>query len=516
MGDAVERLDSSAAPLLAMQGVGKRFGGVRALDGVDLEVRAGEVHALVGENGAGKSTLMHILAGVHQPDGGRIAWEGQDVVLSNEHVAQQLGIAIVFQERSLFSSLTVAENIFAGRQPVSGWGMIDRRSLHEQTREILERVGLACDPNAPLAGLSAAQQQMVEIAKALSLNAKLIIFDEPTAALTERETNALFGVVAQLRARGVAIIYISHRLEEIFEIADRVTVLKDGKWQGTFAISQTTTDELIRQMVGREISRRHNRGGVSGGETPPVLEVRHLNDHSLEGEVKTVLRDISFQVRAGEIVALAGLSGAGRTELALSIFGARPHDTGEILIDGRKVEINSPGDAIAAGLAYLPEDRKEGGLFLEMTMAQNIAVAALKDFGSWWFHDGKSAAAAEEFRKKLRITSQSVKQVTQSLSGGNQQKVVLAKWLLVRPKVLIVDEPTRGIDVGAKAEVHDLLRELARKGTAVVVISSELPEVLAIADRIVVMHEGRITAELNGVEATEETILRYASLSVVV
>lgn len=516
MGDAVEQLDGAPAPLLSMHGVSKRFGGVQALDGVNLEVRAGEVHALVGENGAGKSTLMHILAGVHQPDGGRIVWEGKEVILANEHVAQQLGIAIVFQERSLFSSLTVAENIFAGRQPVSGWGMIDHRSLHEQTREILGRVGLACDPKAPLAELSAAQQQMVEIAKALSLNAKLIIFDEPTAALTERETAALFSVTAQLKGRGVAIIYISHRLEEIFGIADRVTVLKDGRWQGTFAVSQTTTDELIRRMVGRGISRRHDRGGVRGSEAPAVLEVRHLNDHSLEGEVKTVLRDISFQVRAGEIVALAGLSGAGRTELALSIFGARPRDTGEILIDGRKVEINSPSDAIAAGLAYLPEDRKEGGLFLEMTIAQNVAAAGLKDFGSWWFQDGKSAAAAEEFRNKLRITSQSVKQVTQSLSGGNQQKVVLAKWLLVRPKVLIVDEPTRGIDVGAKAEVHDLLCELAGSGTAVVVISSELPEVLAMADRILVMHEGRITAELSGVEATEETILRYASLSVVV
>jgi rhamnose transport system ATP-binding protein len=514
MTNAVEQLDRSRVPLLVMHGVSKRFGGVRALDSVNLEVRAGEVHALVGENGAGKSTLMHILAGVHQPDGGRIVWEGKEVILSNEHVAQELGIAIVFQERSLFSSLTVAENIFAGRQPVSGWGMIDRRSLHEQTRERLERVGLACDPKTPLAELSAAQQQMVEIAKALSLNAKLIIFDEPTAALTERETTALFSVIAQLKGDGVAIIYISHRLEEIFGIADRVTVLKDGTWQGTFAVSQTTTDELIRHMVGRDISRRHDKDGVRGSEGPAVLEVRHLNDHNLEGEVKTVLRDISFRVRAGEIVALAGLSGAGRTELALSIFGARPRDTGEILIDGRKVEINSPSDAIDAGLAYLPEDRKEGGLFLEMTIAQNVVAAGLKDFGSWWFQDRRGATAAEEFRKKLRITSQSVKQVTQSLSGGNQQKVVLAKWLLVRPKVLIVDEPTRGIDVGAKAEVHALLRELAGKGTAVVVISSELPEVLAIADRVVVMHEGRITAELSDVEATEETILRYASLSV--
>jgi ABC-type sugar transport system ATPase subunit len=516
MGQSVEQLNVSRVPLLSMRGISKRFGGVQALNGVNLDVRAGEVHAVVGENGAGKSTLMHILAGVHQPDEGQIVWEGKSVTLSNEYVAQQLGIAIVFQERSLFASLTIAENTFAGRQPVSRWGIIDRRLLHQQTRDMLGRVGLACDPKAPLAELSAAQQQMVEIAKALSLDAKLIIFDEPTAALTERETGALFGVIAQLKARGVAIIYISHRLEEIFEVADRVTVLKDGTWQGTLAVSQTTTDELIRQMVGRDVSRRHDQGGVIDRDGSVMLEVRHLNDHSLEGEVKTVLRNISFHVRAGEVVAFAGLSGAGRTELALSIFGARRRDAGEILIDGRKIEINSPSDAIAAGLAYLPEDRKEAGLFLEMTIAQNVTVASLKHFGSWWFQDRKGVAAAEEFRKKLRITSYSAKQITQSLSGGNQQKVVLAKWLLVRPKVLIVDEPTRGIDVGAKAEVHDVLREVARNGTAVIVISSELPEVLAIADRILVMHEGRITAELSRAEATEETILRYASLSVAV
>jgi ABC-type sugar transport system ATPase subunit len=496
-----------------MRGISKRFGGVQALTGVTLEVRGGEVHALVGENGAGKSTLMHILAGVHQPDEGQIVWDGKSVTLANEYVAQQLGIAIVFQERSLFSSLTVAENIFAARQPVSRWGIIDRRRLHEETRELLRQVGLACDPRTPLSQLSAAEQQMVEIAKALSLNAKLIIFDEPTAALTEMETAALFSVIAQLKARSVAIVYISHRLEEIFEIADHVTVLKDGAGQGTFSVPEITTDGLITRMVGRSLSPR-GKQSAAGSDKPIMLEVRHLNDHSLEREVRTILRDISFHVRAGEIVALAGLSGAGRSELALSVFGVRPRESGEILIDGGKVEIKSPSDAIAAGLAYLPEDRKEAGLFLDMTIAQNITAAGLKNFGSWWFRDRKGAASAEEFRKKLRMTSYSVKQVTQTLSGGNQQKVVLAKWLLVRPKVLIVDEPTRGIDVGAKTEVHDLLRELARNGTAVLVISSELPEVLAVADRILVMHEGRITGELSSGEATEEKILRYASMSV--
>jgi inositol transport system ATP-binding protein len=499
--------------LLSMHGVRKRFGGVQALNGVNLDVRAGEVHALVGENGAGKSTLMHILAGVHQPDEGRIDLDGKaNVILANEHAAQQYGIAIVFQERSLFSSLSVAENIFAGRQPVK-WGRIKRRQLYQDTALLLREVGLACDPKTPLSELSAAQQQMVEIAKALSLNAKLIIFDEPSAALTETETAALFRVIVDLKRRNVAVIYISHRLEEIFKIANRVTVLKDGAGQGTFEVSEITTDRLITLMVGRALSF-HRAEAQDTSAAPVMLEVKGLSDHSLETEVKTILRDISFKVRQGEIVALAGLCGAGRTELALSIFGARPRDSGEIFVGGRRVEIHSPADAISAGLAYVPEDRKEAGLFLDMTIAQNTAAGSLKEFGTWWFDDAKGHAKAEEFRNRLRIASYSAKQVVQSLSGGNQQKVVLARWLLIRPKVLIVDEPTRGIDVGAKAEVHNLIRDLARAGTAIVVISSDLPEVLAVADRILVMREGRITGELSGADATEEKIMRYASMKV--
>jgi inositol transport system ATP-binding protein len=499
--------------LLSMHGIRKRFGGVQALNGVNLQVRAGEVHALVGENGAGKSTLMHILAGVHQPDEGRIDLDGkQNMVLANEHAAQQCGIAIVFQERSLFSSLSVAENIFAGRQPVK-WGRIKRKQLYQDTALLLREVGLACDPKAPLSELSAAQQQMVEIAKALSLNAKLIIFDEPTAALTETETAALFRVIVDLKRRNVAVVYISHRLEEIFKIANRVTVLKDGVGQGTFEVSEITTDRLITLMVGRALSF-HRAETLDMSAAPVLLEVKGLSDRSLETEVKTTLRDISFKVRQGEIVALAGLCGAGRTELALSIFGARPRDSGEIFVGGQRVEIRSPADAIAVGLAYVPEDRKETGLFLDMTIAQNTAAGSLKEFGTWWFNDAKGHAKAEEFRNRLRIASYSAKQVVQSLSGGNQQKVVLARWLLIRPKVLIVDEPTRGIDVGAKAEVHSLIRDLARAGTAIVVISSDLPEVLAVADRILVMREGRITGELNGTDATEEKIMRYASMKV--
>jgi ribose transport system ATP-binding protein len=500
--------------LLAMRNIRKRFGGVQALDGVSFGVRAGEVHALVGENGAGKSTLMHILVGVHQPDEGEIDLDGREnVVLSNEHAAQKCGIAIVFQERSLFSSLTVAENIFAGRQPISPWGNIRRNELYRQTAALLAEVGLRCDPRTPLSDLSAAQQQMVEIAKALSLNAKLIIFDEPTAALTDTETTTLFRVIGQLKQRGVAVIYISHRIEEIFKIADRVTVLKDGVGQGTFDVPGISADDLIRSMVGRRLTfDRGARANLSGA--PVMLEIQNLNDHGLEAEVRTALRNISFKVHRGEIVALAGLCGAGRTELALSIFGARPRESGKIYIAGREANIRSPAEAVAAGLAYVPEDRKEAGLFLDMTIAQNATATGLRQFGTWWFDDAQGCERAEEFRKKLRIASHSVKQVVQSLSGGNQQKVVLAKWLLIRPRVLIVDEPTRGIDVGAKSEVHSLLRELAREGTAVLVISSELPEVLALADRVLVMREGRITGEVPGAEATEEKIMRYASMKV--
>jgi ribose transport system ATP-binding protein len=476
-------------PLLAMRGIHKRFPGVHALKGVNLEVRRGEGHALVGENGAGKSTLMHLLAGVYRPDEGRIDFDGrEDIRIADEHAAQKLGIAIVFQERSLFNELTVAENIFAARQPINGWGRINRRELFKRTRMLLEQVSMDISADTFVSDLSPAQQQMVEIAKALSLNAKLIIFDEPTAALTETETRALFGVIEGLKARGVGIIYISHRLEEIFEIADRVMVLRDGEQQGTFAISESSPEHLISRMVGRELARC--RVGV---DSPPagavVLEVRDF-------------AGVSFTARAGEVLAFAGLAGAGRTEMALALFGARK-DSGEIRINGKVVRIESPANAIAAGIGYMPEDRKEAGLFLEMSVAQNIVGARLEHFR-------EQDSISEDFRERLRIACRSVRQPVQNLSGGNQQKVVLAKWLLVNPKVLIVDEPTRGVDVGAKAEVHVLLRELARKGTAVIVISSDLPEVLAVADRILVMRQGRITGELSFAEATEERILRYA------
>jgi ribose transport system ATP-binding protein len=498
-----------------LRGIHKRFPGAHALRDVQLDVRAGEVHALVGENGAGKSTLMHVLAGVYRPDEGMIEFDGdKNVVIASERAAQQLGIAIVFQERSLFGALSVAENIFAARQPVGRWGRIDREKLHAATRALLARVGLAVEPAALLGDLSLAQQQMIEIAEALSLDAKLIIFDEPTAALTETETRALFGVIAQLRQAGVGIIYISHRLEEIFEIADRVTVLKDGAWQGTYAVAETDSEQLISRMVGRDLAL-HQRQADAGPENSSVmLEVRGLNDAVEFRRTRPFLRDISFKVRSGDIVVLAGLAGAGRTELALSLFGARPRASGEIFIAGKPVSIRSPAEAIASGMGYASEDRKDAGLFLEMSVAENVVAARLRDFGSWWFDDRRGRSVAEEFRRRLRIATPGVTQTVRNLSGGNQQKVALAKWLLVNPRVLIVDEPTRGIDVGAKAEVHHLLREVARSGAAVIVISSDLPEVLALANRILVMREGRIAGELNGAGATEASVMRLASMAV--
>jgi ribose transport system ATP-binding protein len=496
-------------PLLLMQAVKKSFDGIEVLKGVDFTVRAGEVHALVGENGAGKSTLMNLLAGVHQPTSGTIHFAGQDnLQIPDEKTAQELGISIVFQERSLFAQLSLADNIFAARQPAR-FGHVNRRKLLTDTRTLLRRVELDLAPNQLVGELSPAQQQLVEIAKALSLNAKLMIFDEPTSSLTDTETRALFRVIRQLRTQNVGIIYITHRLEEIFLIADRVSVLKDGEGQGTFNTAETNTNELVRRMVGRSLELRH-KDAVAAGR-PIALDVRNISDP--KNSPRPLLKNISFNIRQGEIVGFAGLAGAGRTELALSIFGARPRGSGEIFLNGKRVSIYSPRDAIGWRIGYVAEDRKEGGLFLEMSIAANVVAAKLDAFGSWWMSGRQERNTAERFRQSLRIVSTAVTQPVQRLSGGNQQKVVLAKWLLLDPEVLIVDEPTRGIDIGAKAEVHHLLYQHSRKGSCVIVISSDLLEILDVSDRIYVMREGQITAELSRVEATEEKIMRFASLA---
>jgi ABC-type sugar transport system ATPase subunit len=496
----------TSPPLLKISGIRKSFPGVEALKGVDLEVRVGEVHALVGENGAGKSTLMHIISGVYQPEAGNILFAGHPhSAIEDEHKAQGMGIDMVYQERSLFGSLSVAENIFAGNAPVHWLGAINRMQLLAKTRQLVQGLGLEIDPATRVHHLCPAEQQMVEIARALSRDARLLILDEPTSSLTGPEIHALFRIIEELRQKRVSVIYISHRLEEVFRIADRVTVLRDGECRGTFDVRGTSASQLISLMVGREIPTNANQqNDTIPSNVPIALEVRHLTDG-------TVVRDVSFAIRAGEIAAFAGLAGAGRTELALAIFGAAHRESGEILIKGQKVSVNSPHEAIAAGIGYVPEDRREAGLFLEMSVSANIVAAQLGYSGSKWADKRTEHNTAAEYCQRLNITTSDVTITVKHLSGGNQQRVLLARWLLVNPRVLIVDEPTRGVDVVGKAEIHKLLYGLARSGTAVMLISSELPEILAVADRILVMREGRITGELNPRQASEEEILRCAA-----
>lgn len=493
--------------LLRIENVSKSFPGVQALCGVSLDARAGEVHALVGENGAGKSTLMHILAGVYRPDEGRVLLDGEEAFFTDERHAQLAGIGMVYQERSGFEHLTVAENIFVNRQPVGRFGSIDRGELSRRSAEILGRLELNIDPEDLLGALPPAQQQMVEIAKALSIGARVMIFDEPTAALTPRETKILFGVIGSLQGQGVACIYISHRLEEIFEIASRVTVLKDGAHQGTFPVAEVDARQLVALMVGRDLPAVSQHAAAVSRGCVAALEVRGLSDPRRPG-----LEGINFAVWPGEIVAFAGLAGSGRSELALAIFGAPPPLSGEIRLDGIPVRPRSPREAIGAGIGYLSEDRKESGLFLEMSLSENVAAGDLGRFGRWWQRESEMDRQAGRFVQELRIATPGVRTHVLHLSGGNQQKVALAKWLLLDSRILIVDEPTRGVDVGAKAEVHALLRRVAAQGKAVIVISSDLPEVLSLCDRVLVMRRGKIAAELGRGQATESNIMRHASL----
>ncbi|MCC6231846.1 MAG: sugar ABC transporter ATP-binding protein [Verrucomicrobiales bacterium] len=499
------------APLLQMRGMRKSYGGVEVLKSVDFEVRAGEVHALCGENGAGKSTLMNLLAGVVAPDGGEITLGNtRCAAFAHAHAAQTAGVGMVFQERSLFAPLTVAENIYAGRQPTRSWGVIDHAQMIRNAERLLAETAPDISPRERLQDLSPAHQQMVEITKALSLDARILILDEPTAALTETETTRLFDLLRRLRSREVGIVYISHRLEEVFQISDRVTVLKDGAWQATLPTHHTTPDELIRLMVGRGLAPSPPPRANTVPAGPPLLEVRRISDPP--GLASPCLQEISFQVREGEIIGLAGLAGAGRTETALTLFGARR--SAQVLVEmaGQPVSLRSPSEAIDAGLGYVSEDRKESGLFLDMSLRRNVSAASLTRFGRWWFDDAGEKRVAEERRTSLRIACRDVEQDTAHLSGGNQQKVLLARWLQVDPRILIVDEPTRGVDVGAKAEVHRLLRDFAaRPGHAVLVISSDLPEILSLADRIYVMRAGCIAGELSRAEASEEAVMRLAA-----
>lgn len=492
--------------LLEARGLSKAFGGVTVLEGIDFDLQPGEVHALMGENGAGKSTLMKILAGVHRADAGEVLLDGRPVRPSNPRDAQDMGIALIHQELQLMPDLSAAANVFIGREPRRAGGlMLDHARQLADTRAVFERLGLQMDPRSAVGNLSVAQQQMVEIAKALSLNARVLIMDEPTAALNPAEVEELFRVVRQLRADGVGIVYISHKMDELSRIADRVTVLRDGRHIATLGMPGADMDELIHLMVGREL-RQASHAAPDLSTAPIVLQARHLS----RGRA---VRDASFTLHRGEILGLAGLMGAGRTELARLVFGADRHDSGDVLVQGKPADIRSPADAVRLGIAYLSEDRKGLGLATGLDVEANLLLPSLARFaGALGQIDRRAGqAAAQDFVQRLGIKTPSLGQTVARLSGGNQQKIALAKWLLRDCDILIVDEPTRGIDVGAKAEIHRLLRELAAAGKSLIVISSELPELLGLAHRILVMCEGRISGELPAARATQEALMALAT-----
>jgi ribose transport system ATP-binding protein len=495
---------SDAPPFLELQGITKRFPGVLALNGVSLEVRAGEVHALLGENGAGKSTLIKIIAGVYHADAGEIRIDGRPVTVRNPHDAQALGISTIFQEFTLAPDMTVAENIFLGREPlrIRALSIVDRRELIRRTREVLTSLDLQIDPETTIKHLGVAQQQMVEIAKALSLEARLIIMDEPTATLTSREIERLFEAIDRLKRRGVAIVYVSHRLDEVKAIGDRATILRDGAYVGTVPVASTTIDEMIRLMIGRDLKDKFPKVAIEPGEE--VLRVEQLTR-------KGILHGVSFRVRRGEIVGIAGLVGSKRTETARAIFGADPIDSGRIFLHGLPVNVRTPGDAIANRIALVPEDRKRHGIFASLSVWENVVISALRQFSRNGFLDLRRAKQrAQASVSSLRVATPDLDKRVLELSGGNQQKVVIAKWLNTNAELFLFDEPTRGIDVGAKIEVYRLMGELLSRGAAIVMISSELPEILGLSDRILVMRDGRICGEFDRADATEENILNCA------
>ena len=508
-------VDSRAATLdsgvlLAARGVSKSFPGVKALDGVGITVRRGRLNALLGENGAGKSTLMNILAGVFPPDEGEILLDGRSVRFNSPREAQQAGIAIIFQELNLIPHLSVAENIFLGREPLTPLGLIDYGRMNRDAKAVVEQLELDADPRTAIGRLRVGAQQVVEIAKAISFDSSVIIMDEPTSAITEQEIEVLFRLIRQLKQQGVGLIYITHKLDELPQIADDVTVLRDGRLIASEPFAGLTHERIIQLMVGRDLSELFPKTAAPIGKN--VLEVSHVSLRHPERAGDFVVRDVSFSVRRGEVVGLFGLMGAGRTELLQTIFGLHPHtSTGTIHVDGKRCDISSPTQAIEAGLALAPEDRKTDGLVLSMSVAENTSLASLDkttQFGL--LQPGRERELVGRFVERLAVKTPSLHQQVRNLSGGNQQKVVLAKWLATQPKVLLLDEPTRGIDVNAKQEIYAIVDELARSGLGVVMVSSELPEILAIADRILVLAEGRITAEFPRGEATEESILKAA------
>lgn len=491
--------------ILRMTGIDKRFSGVHALKSVDFELRAGEVHALMGENGAGKSTLMKILTGIYTRDSGEIELFGKKVDFTNIRESRDAGIGMIHQELNMMNHLTVAQNIYIGREPLRH-GFIDDRQMERDAAVLFEKIGVKIDPHATLGTLTVGKQQMVEIAKAISYDSKLLILDEPTAALTQTEVDELFTIMQDLREKGIGMIYISHRMDEIEIISDRVTVMRDGEYVGTLVTKDTCKDEIVKMMVGRVVYGDKKAVSNVPQDAPVVLEVKNLT-------AGTAVKDVSFKLRKGEILGFSGLMGAGRTEVARAIYGADPVAAGEIYINGKKVVIDTPEKAVKNGICYLSEDRKRYGLLLIKSVAENTVLSSLDDFISTGFiRDGAAKKASAEVNAQLKTKTPSMEQQTKNLSGGNQQKVIVARWLMKNSDIFIFDEPTRGIDVGAKSEMYELIDRLAAEGKSVIVISSELVEIQRLSDRVIVMCEGKITGELDIADATQEEIMKYATM----
>lgn len=507
MADRVEHDPSGHTPLVSMRGVSKSFPGVLAVQSVSLDILPREVHALVGENGAGKSTLMKVLAGVYKKDAGRVLYKGKDVEIPNPRAAQLLGISMIHQELNLMPHLTVAQNVFIGREPRRGANfLVDEEEINDRTQQLMALLRLAVDPRTRVSTLTVARQQMVEIARALSFNSEVLIMDEPTAALADAEIQELFHIIRRLREKGVGIVYITHRLDELKQISDRITVMRDGRYIDTVPTREANIDQVIRMMVGRTIFQAAPE--IPERASPEVvLEARNLRRGN-------VIKDVSFQLRRGEILGFAGLLGAGRTEVMRALFGADRLDAGGIFVRGKRVRVRSPKDAVRCGIGYLSEDRKRYGLALGLDVEGNLVLAALERFLGWlgWVKSTVTRTTALRLIDKLAIKTPGPEQKVRNLSGGNQQKVVVGKWLVADTEILIFDEPTRGIDVGAKSEIYKLLNELARQGKSIIMISSELPETLRMSHRIAVMCEGRITGVLDASEATQEKIMRYATM----